>query len=353
MSEENRKPVVAISVGDLNGIGLEVVLKSLADDRILELFTPAIFASLRVVKFHRKQLKLSDVIFNVAKTTEEIKEGKINLVNCWQEDPRINFGKSDNDMGKYALLSLDAACKAVEDGHADFLVTAPLDKSIVASGEEGFTGHTGYIGDRFEGEPLMILCSDDLRVALVTGHIPIKDVSAALSIDLIMNRLSQLNKALKNDFGIEKPRIAVLGLNPHNGDDGVIGQEEKEIIQPAVQRAFGQEILAFGPYSPDGFFGTQEFQKFDGVLAMYHDQGLIPFKMLGFEKGVNFTAGLNMVRTSPDHGTAFDIAGQNKADHRSFLEAVYLGRDVVMQRKIEEKIQENPLKFSKKSGRDS
>ena len=352
-TEPKRNQIAAISVGDLNGIGLEVILKSLSDDRILEMITPVLFASQEVVKAKRKQLELSHMqLWNVG-SMEKIKEGQVNLIDCWEEQPSVQAGVADPELAGFTLRSLDAACQAVEEGAADFLVTAPLDKSLVAQASEGFTGHTGYLETKLEGDALMILCSDQLRVALVTGHIPVSEVASSLSIEGIMNRLSQLNRSLKNDFGIQRPRIAVLGLNPHNGDKGVIGKEEQDIIQPAVERAFRQEILAFGPFSPDGFFGTQEYQKFDGVLAMYHDQGLIPFKMLGFETGVNFTAGLSLVRTSPDHGTAFDIAAAHTADHGSFREALYLGRQIAMHRKLEEQIRSNPLQASKRSTRDS
>jgi 4-hydroxythreonine-4-phosphate dehydrogenase len=350
---DNRHCFAGISIGDPNGVGMEVILKSLADDRLLEIMTPVVFVSARMTKYWLKELELTEPSVFVAKAFDQFKPGVINLFPAWQEEFNIQPGTMDAAAGALAMQSLQVACDALEQGAIDFLVTAPLDKSLVAKTHDGFTGHTGFLGQRFEGQPLMILCSEDLRVALVTGHVPLAEVSKKLSIELIMQRMAQLNKSLKNDFGIQKPRIAVLGLNPHNGDDGLMGSEEKEVIRPAVERAFGQEILAFGPYSPDGFFGSHAYREFDAVLAMYHDQGLIPFKMLGFEKGVNFTAGLSIVRTSPDHGTAFDIAGQNKADESSFREALYMGREVVLNRRIQEDISANPLAFGKRSARDS
>jgi 4-hydroxythreonine-4-phosphate dehydrogenase len=353
MSTNNRQVRAGISIGDPNGIGLEIILKTLSDDRILEMITPVIFASARLIKMYKEQLQLNEVNVFVAKSLELIKDSKINLIPTWEEEAPVQAGKSDPAVSIYALKSLDAACNALEVKAIDYLVTGPIDKSLIAKEREGFTGHTGYLGEKFEGDPLMILCSDELRVALVTGHIPLAQVSSQLSIDSIMAKLAQLNRSLEQDFGIGKPRIAVLGLNPHNGDHGLIGKEEIEIVGPAVERAFGQEILAFGPYSPDGFFGAHEYKNFDAVLALYHDQGLIPFKMLGFEKGVNFTAGLSIVRTSPDHGTAFDIADKYIADPDSFREALFMGREIVLQRQLEAEISENPLPFGKRSGRDS
>ena len=349
----DNRPFAGIAVGDLNGIGMEVILKSLADDRILELLTPVIFGSARSMNYFKKLLRLPDYHSFVPKSLDKIKPGSVNLFPCWEEEVTIKPGVPDQSTAAYALKSLEAGCQALEESTIDFLVTAPIDKALIAASVEGFTGHTGYLADRFQGESLMILCADELRVALVTGHIPLADVSSKLSIELIMQRLGQLNRSLRMDFGLQKPKIAVLGLNPHNGDQGLIGKEEIEIIQPAVERAFGQEILAFGPYSPDGFFGSGQYKDFDAVLAMYHDQGLIPFKMMGMENGVNFTAGLSVVRTSPDHGTAFDIAGKGMADERSFREALFLGREVVMNRKVNAEMSENPLPISKRSGRDA
>lgn len=352
-SENERRPIAGISVGDLNGIGMEIILKSLEDDRILDLMTPVLFGSARAMNFYKKQLALPDYNSFVAKQLDKIKVGVVNLFPCWEEQVNIEPGKPDAGMATYALNSLDMGCKALEEKAIDFLVTAPIDKALIASAHEGFTGHTGYLAERFEGDALMILCAEEFRVALVTGHIPLAEVASTLTIEGIMQKLSQLNRSLRLDFGVQKPRIAVLGLNPHNGDQGLIGREEIEIIQPAVERAFGQEILAFGPYSPDGFFGSGQYRDFDAVLAMYHDQGLIPFKMMGMEHGVNFTAGLSIVRTSPDHGTAFDIAGKGGADERSFREALYLGREIFMKRRVHESVAENPLSFSKRSGRDA
>jgi len=349
----NDKIKVGITLGDANGIGLEVLLKALADDRIFEHFTPIIFGSSRIVSFYRKVLNMQELTPFSTRNLGELRQNALNVFQTWQDDVRIEPGKPSPEVAQYAIKSLDAACEALENGQIDVLVTLPLDKSLVAQNIPNFTGYTGYLSDRFKSdESLMILCSESLKVALVTGHIPLKEVASSLSVEVIMKRIQSLNKALKQDFGLERPRIAVLGLNPHNGDSGILGTEEIEIIQPATERAFAQGILAFGPYSPDGFFGSSLQNQFDGVVAMYHDQGLIPFKALDFHRGVNFTSGMKYIRTSPDHGTAFDIAGKNEANESSLIEAFYLACDAFRKRSEYLEDTSNPLTLAKRGSRD-
>ncbi len=349
----NDKIKVGISLGDVNGIGLEVLLKALADDRMFEHFTPILFGSSRIVSFYRKVLNMQELTPFSTRNLAELRQNALNVYQTWQDDVRIEPGKPNPEVAEYAIKSLDAACEALENGHIDVLVTLPLDKSLVAQKLPDFTGYTGYLSSRFNSaDSLMILCSESLKVALVTGHIPLKDVASSLSVEVIMKRIQALNNALKQDFGFEKPRIAVLGLNPHNGDSGILGREEIDIIQPATEMAFAQGILAFGPYSPDGFFGSSLQNQFDGVVAMYHDQGLIPFKALDFHRGVNFTSGMKYIRTSPDHGTAFDIAGKNMANESSLIEALYLACDTFRNRRQHMEDTANPLILSKRGSRD-
>jgi len=349
----NEKIRVGITLGDANGIGLEVLLKAFADDRIFEHFTPVLFGSSRIVSFYRKLLNMQDFNPFATRKLSDLRQNTLNIFQTWQDDVRIEPGKSNPDVAEYAIKSLDAACEALDKGEIDVLVTLPLDKSLVAQKLPNFTGYTGYLAERFgSDDALMILCSESLKVALVTGHIPLKDVSSSLTVELIMKRIQSLNKALKQDFGLERPRIAILGLNPHNGDSGILGKEEIEIIRPATERAFAQGILAFGPYSPDGFFGSELPKQFDGVVAMYHDQGLIPFKALDFHRGVNFTSGMKYIRTSPDHGTAFDIAGKNEASELSLIEAFYLACDTFKNRNQHLEDTANPLSQSKRGSRD-
>lgn len=349
MSQSGSQVKVGISCGDLNGIGMEVVLKSFADPLMLELCTPVLFASSKSLSYHRKALNMHDFKYHVIKDAAEAVEGKFNVVECWKELVNIELGKEDSVVGDFAFQSLEQATDALKGGTVDVLVTAPVNKNNIAKGDRPFTGHTGYIGDKFEGDPLMILAGDELRVGLVTGHIPLKEVAKTLTTDDIVAKIRQLNDALLSDFGIRKPRIAVLGLNPHAGDGGLLGNEDAKIIEPAVKTAFEKGILATGPFSADGFFGAGTYKKFDAVLAMYHDQGLIPFKTIHFGEGVNFTAGLSVIRTSPDHGTAYDLAGKGEADERSFRQAVYMAVDAFRSRNQHGEINSNPLPFGKTS----
>lgn len=344
MSEEKIK--VGISQGDINGIGLEVILKTLMEPGITEICTPVLFSSQKTVSYHRKALNLDEFNFNPIRDFSQFNNKKVNVFVCYEEEVNIEIGKPTELSGKYALNSLEKATQALLNNQIDVLVTAPIHKHNIQSPEFNFPGHTEYLGAKLGGEPLMLLCSDDLKVAVVTGHVPLKEVASKISIEKVYQKINQLHKSLKEDFGVRKPKIAVLGLNPHAGDNGVIGVEDKEIIAPAVQKALDENKLVYGPYSADGFFGKGLQTQFDAVLAMYHDQGLIPFKTLAFNTGVNFTAGLNYVRTSPDHGTAYDIAGKNIADESSFKKAIYTAIDVFKNRKLYQEINANPLQHT-------
>ena len=337
------KIVVGISVGDLNGIGLEVVLKTFEDSRVLELCTPVIFASSKVVSFHKKALNNNTPIHGIDEI-ESLVPNKLNLLNVWKENVEIELGKPTKLSGSYAFKSLDSAIKALKNGQIDVLVTAPINKDNIQSEEFKFSGHTEYLESKLEGKGLMILIAENLRVGLITGHIPIADVAHNITQELIAEKTNLMLNSLLADFGIRKPKIAVLGLNPHCGDSGVIGKEDDEIVKPAIKKLQDEGKLIFGPYAADSFFGSHTYEQFDGILAMYHDQGLAPFKTLSFGKGVNFTAGLSKVRTSPDHGTAYEIAGKNTANHNSFLEAVYMALDIFENRNQYNELVENRLK---------
>ncbi|NLO71204.1 MAG: 4-hydroxythreonine-4-phosphate dehydrogenase PdxA [Porphyromonadaceae bacterium] len=342
---EKEKLKIGITQGDINGIGYEVILKAFSDSRVLEIFTPIIYGSSKVAGYYKKALELPNVNFNIILNADQVHTKRINLINCTDEDVKIEVGRSTPEAGKAAFAALDRATYDLENGKIDALVTAPINKNNIQSDNFSFPGHTEYLEEKFgaESSSLMMLVSDYLRVAVVTGHIPLKDVSSAITKDLIIKKLSILNDSLKKDFTLVRPRIAVLGLNPHAGDNGLIGSEEEEVIIPAINESFDNGILCFGPYAADGFFGSDKFMKFDGVLAMYHDQGLIPFKSMAMDNGVNFTAGLPIIRTSPDHGTAYDIAGKNQASELSLLQAIYLACDIHKNRAFHEEINANPL----------
>ena len=345
--KKNENIVVGISIGDLNGIGSEVILKTFEDNRMLEMCTPVIFANVKILSFIKRNLKLETAIHGIDNLNQMV-IGKINVLNVWKEDVAINFGQNDETISKYAIKSFTTATSALKDGSIDVLVTAPINKYNIQSDDFKFPGHTDYLNQELEGNALMFMVQDNLRVALVTDHVPVNEVSKHLTSDLISQKIQTLKLSLMQDFSINKPKIAVLGLNPHAGDGGVIGSEDDEIIKPTITKLFEKGTLAFGPYPADGFFGSAQYQKFDAVLATYHDQGLIPFKTLSFGNGVNFTAGLNKIRTSPDHGTAFDIAGKGIADHNSFKEAVYCAIDIYNSRNIYSDISRDPLKTKEK-----
>lgn len=344
---ENKLLKVGISLGDFNGIGPEIIIKAISDSRVLDHFIPVVYGSPKVISFYKKMLGLHDLSFNFIKEADQANNKKPNLVVCWEEETEIKPGIASAEAGKYAALSLRRMVEDAKAGKLDLMVTAPIDKHTIQSEDFNYPGHTEYFAAEFgEGESMMLLVGDDLRVGLVTGHLPLSEVSKNLSKEGIIKKIGIMDSSLRKDFGIRKPRIAVLGLNPHAGDSGLIGKEEIEIIGPAVEEAYKSGLMCFGPYSADGFFGSGEYKKFDGVLAMYHDQGLIPFKYISFFDGVNYTAGLPVVRTSPDHGTAYGIAGKGEAEAQSLSMAIYLGLGIIKNRREEDNLRENPLKFS-------
>ncbi|MCR5365619.1 MAG: 4-hydroxythreonine-4-phosphate dehydrogenase PdxA [Prevotella sp.] len=342
--EQERKIRVAITQGDTNGVGYEVIFKAFADPTILELCTPIIYGSPKIAAYHRKALNI-DTNFSIINNADEARDGRVNLLNCFDDEVKVELGLPSTEAGSAALKALDRAMTDFRSGLYDVLVTAPINKATIQSPGFHFPGHTEYIetsvGDGQKA--LMILMNETLRVALVTTHLPIKDVAKAITKEGIIEKTTIFHTALKRDFRISNPRIAVLALNPHAGDDGLLGQEEKEIISPAIEELAGKGIQAFGPYPADGFFGSGAYDHFDGVLAMYHDQGLAPFKTIALESGVNYTAGLPIVRTSPDHGTAYDIAGQGKADENSMRQAIYTAIDVFRNRQNYDEPLKNPL----------
>ena len=335
---------IGISIGDVNGIGLEVILKTLSHPQILHLCTPIIYGSSKVVSYHKNVVGLEPFQFNVAASGDRIKKDKINVVNCWADDINITLGKLSDSSGKYAKISLEQAVIDLKNGYFDALVTAPINKKAMHLANFKFVGHTEYLTNEFGiSESLMLMVNDGLRIGLVTNHLAIRDVPAALTKELVKTKLQLLHDTLKIDFNIERPTIALLGLNPHASDDGIIGDEEEHVIRPVIIEAKKKGMLVMGPYPADGFFGSMQYSKFDGILAMYHDQGLIPFKSLSFGSGVNYTAGLSIVRTSPDHGTAYEIAGNNLADPSSFRKALFLAIDIAKNRKLFKEISTNPI----------
>lgn len=344
-SPSEHKPVIGISCGDINGIGLEIIIKTISDNRLLEMCTPILFASNKVLNFYRKSLPDINFNFSSIKDATRINHKQVNLYNCWEDEVPVNPGILNETGGKYAVLSLVTAAQALKDGKIDGLVTAPIHKKNTQSEEFNFTGHTPYLQNLFGASDVgMFMIAENIRVALVTEHEAVKDIAPLITRERILSKLRIINHSLKTDFGIIKPKIAVLGLNPHAGDEGLIGKEEDEIIRPAIKEAKQHDIFCFGPYSSDAFFARGQYEKFDAILAMYHDQGLIPFKSLALGEGVNFTAGLPGVRTSPDHGVAFDIAGKGSADESSFREAIFKCIDIIESRAEYENQRQNPLK---------
>lgn len=342
---EDRKIRVGITQGDINGVGYEVILKTFSDPMMLELCKPIIYGSPKVATYHRKAMDLP-ANFSIVNSASEAVDNKLSVVNCTDDEVKVEFSKADPEAGKAALGALEKAIEEYKAGLIDVIVTAPINKHTIQSEEFTFPGHTEYIEQKLgEGQKaLMILMKDDFRVALVTGHIPVGQIAAELTKDLIEEKLTIFNRSLKQDFGISAPRIAVLSLNPHAGDGGLLGKEEEEIIIPAIQEMTAKGVFCFGPYPSDGFMGSGNFQHFDGILAMYHDQGLAPFKALAMDEGVNFTAGLPAVRTSPAHGTAYDIAGKGLASEDSFRQAIYVAIDVFRNRQHEKAARHNPLR---------
>ncbi len=337
--------IAGISHGDINGIGYEVIIKALSDPMVTDFCTPVVYGSPKVAAYHRKALNISNFTFNNIRTAEEAHRRKANMINCLDDNTRVELGKSTTHGGEAALISLEMAVSDLLEGKIDVLVTAPIDKHNVQSESFHFNGHTEYLKSKAgAADVLMFMIGETMRIGIATGHVPLSKVPGLITVDLLLRKLRLMNHSLSYDFAIRKPRIAVLGLNPHAGDNSLLGNEEAEIIAPAVQQAKKEGILAFGPFPSDGFFGAGSFSKFDGILAMYHDQGLTPFKVMSFDTGVNFTAGLPFIRTSPVHGTAFQIAGKGEASENSFRQAIYLACDILKNRQMYTEISKNPLK---------
>ncbi|HNW90375.1 MAG TPA: 4-hydroxythreonine-4-phosphate dehydrogenase PdxA [Bacteroidales bacterium] len=355
-NEKDHKVVVGITHGDFNGISYEIIIKTLMDPHILEICTPVVYGSSKIASYYRKALNINDFNFNLVKKAELASSKRQNIVNVTEQEVKIDVGESTEIAGKLSLLALDMATGDMKKNHVDVLVTAPINKKNIQSGAFTFKGHTEYLAERFGASNyLMMMVARGLRIGFVTGHVPIKNISETLTSELILRKLVVMNNSLIRDFGVNRPKIALLGLNPHSGDEGLIGDEETKVIIPAMKKAQAENILCFGPYPPDGFFGSLKYQQFDGVLAMYHDQGMIAFKIIAFDDGVNFTAGLPVVRTSPAHGTAYDLVGKNIASHESFRNAVYLACDIYNNRHNFDTLTAKPLKISthKQSDNDS
>lgn len=342
---ETKTIIAGISHGDINGIGYEVIIKSLMDPMINDLCVPIIYGSPKVAAYHRKALNITNFSFNNIKSPEEANHKKANMINCLDDNVRVELGKSTPQGGEAALISLERAIEDLMNGKINVLITAPIDKKNIQSEKFDFKGHTEYLRSKTNAEDvLMFMISENMRIGFATGHIPLNKVSETLTVELMVRKIKLMNHSLMSDFGIRKPQIAVLGLNPHAGDNSLLGTEEAEIIIPAMKQAEREGIMSFGPFPADGFFGAGSFTKFDGILAMYHDQGLGPFKALSFDSGVNFTAGLPFVRTSPVHGTAFPIAGKGEASENSFRHALYLACSIYKNRKAYADLTKDPLK---------
>ncbi|GLB53408.1 4-hydroxythreonine-4-phosphate dehydrogenase [Neptunitalea chrysea] len=342
MSEKENKIKVGISIGDLNGIGIEVILKTFEDARMMEFCTPVIFGATKTFSFQKKVFKLGTNFVGIAKASEAV-DGKLNIVNAIKDVPNVEFGQETKAGGTVALQSLKSAVASLKADEIDVLVTAPINKSNIQNEEFHFPGHTDYLATELEGDSLMFMISDTLRIGLLTDHVAVKDVAATITAELIEKKIATVEKCLIQDFSIRKPKIAMLGINPHSGDNGVIGNEDDVVMKPTIKKLFESGKMVFGPYAADSFFGSDSYEQFDAVIAAYHDQGLIPFKTLSFGKGVNYTAGLSKVRTSPDHGTAYGIAGKGEADASSFAEAVFAAIKIYRNRKDYKLLSANPL----------
>ncbi len=348
MSENEKKPVVGITHGDINSISYEVIIKSFVDNRIFELLTPVVYGSSKVASYHRKMLNVSEFNFNLIKKADAANPKRANIVNINDQEIRIELGKSTKIAGELALLSLEAAIDDLKKGLIDVLVTAPINKQNIQSKNFHFPGHTEYLASRFGAtDDLMLMVSNKLRIGMATGHLPLREVPGALTEELLLRKIGILHQSLIQDFAIRSPRIALLGLNPHAGDNGLLGEEEQRVIKPAIDKAFAEGKLVFGPFPADGFFGSGNYTRFDGILAMFHDQGMLPFKAFSFDSGVNYTAGLPVIRTSPAHGTAYELAGKDMASPDSFRAALYLACDIYNNRKMYAGITANPLHVSK------
>jgi 4-hydroxythreonine-4-phosphate dehydrogenase len=343
----DEKIVIGISVGDLNGIGAEIILKSFVDPRMFEFCTPVVFASTKSIQFLKKHLNLTTQTQKVD-SLDKLVDKKLNIINVWNEPFNFNFGKEDKKAGVLSVLSLEAATNALKEKKIDALLTAPINKANIQSETFTFPGHTDYLAKELGGDSLMFMVSDQLKVGLLTDHIAVKNIATVITPELIREKVLTVDKSLKMDFKVNKPKIAILGINPHSGDNGVIGKEDDEVLKPSIKALFDDGILVFGPYAADSFFGSNNYKKFDAVIASYHDQGLIPFKTLTFGNGVNFTAGLSEVRTSPDHGTAYEIAGKGLADESSFKEALFQAIRIAKNRKEFSELTRDVLKKRKK-----
>ena len=351
VKEKEKKIKVGITHGDLNGISYEVIIRALNDNRILDLFTPVFYGLSKVLSYHRKNLNFHDFNYKVINDAAQAFNKKVNVVNLSNEEIKIEYGKSTAIAGKLSFDALEHAVADLKDNKVDVLVTGPINKSNIQSEQFHFSGHTEYLAQRFNCEsPLMLMVHDKLRVGTVTGHIPLNSVVSQLNKELVLSKIETLEASLRKDFAIQKPKIAVLGVNPHAGDHGVIGNEDESIVLPAITQAKKQGCLAYGPFPADGFFGSTEYTKYDAILAIYHDQGLIPFKVLAFEEGVNFTAGLPIVRTSPVHGTAYDRAGKNTSSPASIRQAMYLAVDIYRNRSLFEEMNRDPLPVGQTTG---
>ncbi len=343
---ESHKIKLAITHGDINGIGYEVILKTFSDLRMFEHCTPILYGSTKVASYHKKLLtqQHQELNFSAIHDASQAMEKKFNVINLVPDEIKIDIGKSTEVAGKLSRMALDKACEDLKNGSVDVLVTAPINKKNIQSSDFDFPGHTEYLSNKFNGKSLMMMVCDRIRIGIVTNHLALHEVPAAITKELLLEKISIMHDSLKRDFGIPMPKIAVLALDPHAGDNGVIGSQDLEVVKPAIDEAYEGGTLVYGPYPSDGFFGSSEFNKFDGVLALYHDQGLIPFKLMSFTEGVNFTAGLDVIRTSPAHGTAYDIAGKGKASEQSFRRAVFLACDILRHRREYDQLTENPLK---------
>ena len=345
-NNEEKKIRVAITQGDINGVGYEVIIKTFSDSRMFDICTPVLYGSTKVASYHKKLLTsvTQEMNFNAIHDAAEAQDHHYNVINLTQEEVKIDLGKSTEIAGSLARKSLDRACEDLKNGKVDVLVTAPINKRNIQAPDFDFPGHTEYLSHQFGASSLMLMVCDRIRIGIVTNHLALKDVPGALTHDLLINKITLLNQSLKRDFGITRPKIAVLALDPHAGDNGVICDFDARVIMPVIDEAQANGILAYGPFPSDGFFGSEQFSKFDGVLALYHDQGLIPFKLMSFTEGVNYTAGLPYVRTSPAHGTGYDIAGKDRASEQSFRSAVYLACNILRNRQEYDALNANPLK---------
>ena len=342
---ENSKIKLAITHGDINGVGYEVILKTFSDVRMFEHCTPILYGSTKVASYHKKLLSQQhqDLNFTAITDATQAVDKKFNVINLVPDEIKIDIGKSTDIAGELSRIALDRACEDLKQGKVDVLVTAPINKKNIQSNTFDFPGHTEYLSSKFNGKSLMMMVCDRIRIGIVTNHLALNEVPAAITKELLVEKIGIMHDSLKRDFGIPMPKIAVLAIDPHAGDNGVIGNQDMTVVKPAIDEAYNSGILTFGPYPSDGFFGSSEFNKFDGVLALYHDQGLIPFKLMSFTEGVNYTAGLDIIRTSPAHGTAYDIAGKGKASEQSFRRAVNLACDILRHRREYDELTSDPL----------